>query len=172
MPPVNLQLKTMKKLVFFLCLVAAVSCTNAQTFTPPPVIPPYKILTTDSVNITPANLKKDKATMIIYFAPDCSHCQHLMYELKPHMKEFKNVQVIMISFVQQIKAIQVFARDFDLKKYPNWTVGTEGYSLKVQQYYHVATTPYIAIYDKIGKPVKYIEKDPKVEDILATVKKL
>ncbi|WP_159440706.1 TlpA family protein disulfide reductase [Mucilaginibacter sp. OK098] len=162
----------MKKLVFFLCLIAAVSCSSAQTFTPPPAIPPYKILTSDSVNITPANLKKDKATMIIYFAPDCSHCQHLMFELKPHMKELKNVQVIMITFVQQIKAIQVFARDFDLKKYPNWTVGTEGYTYKVQQYYHVATTPYIAIYDKIGKPVKYIDKDPKVEDILAATKKL
>jgi thioredoxin-related protein len=172
MSPIKLQLNTMKKLVFFLCLIVAVSCTNAQTFTPPPTIPPYKILTTDSVSITPANLKKNKATMIIYFAPDCSHCQHLMFELKPHMKELKNVQVIMITFVQQIKAIQVFARDFDLKKYPNWTVGTEGYTYKVQQYYHVATTPYIAIYDKIGKPVKYIDKDPKVEDILAAVKKL
>ena len=42
----------------------------------------------------------------------------------------------------------------------------------MQQYYHVATTPYIAIYDKIGKPVKYIDKDPKVEDILAATKKL
>jgi len=89
--------------------------------------------------------------MIIYFAPDCVHCQHLMFELKPHMKELKNIQVVMITFVEQIKAIQVFARDFDLKKYPNWTVGTEGYTYKVQQYYHVATTPYIAIYDKSGE---------------------
>src|ERR1700749_1368423 len=168
----NSQLKTIKKLVFFLGFIALVSCTRGQSFTPPPVIPPYKILTTDSVYVTPSNLKKDKATMIIYFAPDCSHCQHLMFELKPHMKEFKNIQVVMVTFVQQIKAIQVFARDYGLKAYPNWTVGTEGYTYKVQQYYHVATTPYIAIYDKIGKPVKYIDKDPKVEDILATVKKL
>jgi thioredoxin-related protein len=169
----NLQLKPMKKLVLFICFIAAVSCTRAQSpFTPPPAIPPYKILTTDSTYITPSNLKKDKGTVIIYFAPDCSHCQHLMFELKPYMKDFKNVQVIMITFVTQIKAIQVFARDFDLKKYPNWTVGTEGYTYKVQQYYHVATTPYIAIYDKIGKPVKYIDKDPKPEDIVAAVKKL
>jgi len=172
-----MQLNTMKKLFFFLCFIAAVGCTNAQTqapapFTPPAYIPPYSILTTDSVTITPANLKKNKGTMIIYFAPDCSHCQHLMFELKPHMKELKNMQVEMITFVQQIKAIQTFYRDFDLKKWPNWTVGTEGYTYKVQQFYHVATTPYIAIYDKNGKPVKYIAKDPKVEDILAATKKL
>ncbi len=173
MSPINLQLETMKKLLFLLGFVAIVGCTNAQSsFTPPAAIPPYKILTTDSVNITPANLKKDKGTVIIYFSPDCSHCQRMMYELKPYMKDFKNVQVIMITFVQQLKAIQVFARDYELKKYPNWTVGTEGYTYKVQQYYHVATTPFIAFYDKIGKPVKYIDKEPKAEDIVATVKKL
>jgi thioredoxin-related protein len=165
----------MKKLFFFLCFIAAVGCTNAQTqtpFTPPAYIPAYKILTTDSVNITPANLKKNKATMIIYFSPDCSHCQHLMFELKPHMKELKNVQVVMITFAEPLKMSQVFYRDFDLKKWPNWTVGTEGHTYNVQQFYHIATTPYIAIYDKIGKPVKYIDKDPKVADILAATKKL
>ena len=172
MSPIKSQLNTMKKLVFFLCFIAAVSCTNAQSFTPPAYIPAYRILTTDSVYITQANLKKDKATMIIYFAPDCSHCQHLMFELKPHMKELKNVQVIMITFAEPLKASQVFYRDYDLKKYPNFTVGTEGHTFKTQQFYHIATTPYIAIYDKIGKPVKYIDKDPKVEDILAAVKKL
>jgi thioredoxin-related protein len=172
MYPVNLQLKTMKKLVFFICLIAVGSCTNAQTFTPPAYIPPYRILSTDSVNLTPANLKKDKATMIIYFSPDCSHCQHLMFEMKPHMKELKKVQVIMITFAEPLKASQVFYRDYDLKKYPNWIIGTEGHTYKMQQFYHIATTPYIAIYDKTGKPVKYIDKDPKVADILATIKKL
>jgi len=110
--------------------------------------------------------------MIIYFAPDCSHCQRLMYELKPEMKAFKNVQVIMITFVQQLKAIQVFYRDFDLKKYPNFIVGTEYPTYKVQQYYQVRTTPYIALYDKDGKLVKSYEKAPKAEDLAAEVKKI
>jgi len=82
------------------------------------------------------------------------------------------MQVIMITFTPQIKAIQTFSRDFDVKKWTNWTIGTEGYTYNVQQFYHIATTPYIAIYDKIGKPVKYIDKDPKVEDILGATRKL
>jgi thiol-disulfide isomerase/thioredoxin len=172
MPLLNLQLKTMKKLFFFLCLIAAVGCTNAQSFTPAAAIPPYHILTTDSVYVTPANLKKDRPVMIIYFSPDCSHCEHLMHELKPYMTSLKNVQVVMITWVQQIKAIQAFSRNFDLKKYPNFTVGTEGYTYVVQKYYHVETTPYIALYDKIGKPARYFDKDPKVEDLVAAAKKL
>ncbi len=106
----------MKKLLFFISLIIAAGCTNAQNSSPaatppfhiPSAIPPYHILTTDSVYVTPANLKKHMATMIIYFSPDCSHCQHMMYEMKPQMKAFKNVQIVMITFVQLLKAIQVF----------------------------------------------------------------
>jgi thioredoxin-related protein len=172
MLPFNLLLKTMKKLIFFFSLIIAAGCSQAQTYTPPAAIPPYHILNTDSVYVTPANLKKDKPVMIIYFAPDCSHCQHLMYDMKPKMKEFKDIQIVMITFVTQLKAIQVFYRDFDLKKFPNITVGTEGYTYLVQKYYQVKTTPYIAIYDKKGKLFKVFEKAPSMEELAATVKKV
>jgi thioredoxin-related protein len=164
----------MKKLLLFFCLIIAAGCSRAQiqTYTPPPFIPPYNILTTDSVNETPANLKKNKPVMIIYFSPDCSHCQHLMYDMKPQMNAFKNIQVVMITFAEPLKASQVFYRDFDLKKYPNFTVGTEGYSLKVQKYYELKSTPYIALYDKNGKLVKAYVKAPKIDELVAEVKKI
>ena len=172
MPVNDLQIKLMKKLLLFFSLAIAAGCSSAQTpYMPPPFIPPYHILTTDSVYETPANLKKNKATMIIYFAPDCSHCQHLMYELKPKMKSFKNLQVVMITFAEPLKASQVFYRDFDLKKYPNFTVGTEGYTLKVQKYYNVKSTPYMALYNKNGKLANSYEKPPKIEELVAAVKK-
>lgn len=164
----------MKKLLLSFGLVIAAACSMAQmpAYTPPPVIPPYRILNTDSIYVTPANLVKNKPVMVIYFAPDCSHCQHLMYDLKTKMKAFKNMQVVMITFAEPLKATQVFYRDFNLKKYPNFTVGTEGYSLKVQKYYNVHTTPYIALYDKNGKLVKAYEKAPTVDTLLAEVKKI
>ncbi|HEY2581007.1 MAG TPA: thioredoxin-like domain-containing protein [Mucilaginibacter sp.] len=168
----------MKKLLLFFCFIISATCTFAQTqpqpkpFVPPVAIPPYHILNTDSVYVTPANLKKNKPVMIIYFAPDCSHCKNFMFEMKPHMDELKNVQVVMISFVLQLKAIQTFYNDFNLKSYPNFTVGTEGYTYVVQRYYEVKTTPYIAIYGKDGKLVKAIDKSPNVDDVLATIKKI
>jgi thiol-disulfide isomerase/thioredoxin len=175
-------MKLMKKILFLLGLIIAAGCTNAQNkqATPqPPVIskaqtgiPPYHILTTDSVYKTPADLKKNMPIMFVYFAPDCSHCQHMMYELKPRMKDFKDVQVVMITFVTQIKAIQIFYRDFDLKKYPNWIVGTEGYTYVVQKYFDVHTTPYIALYDKNRKLVKAWDKAPSVDEMADAAKKL
>jgi thioredoxin-related protein len=172
MLPLNFEIKLMKKIFVFLSLIIAAGCSRAQTYTPPPFIPPYHILTTDSVYETPANLKKNKPVMIIYFGPDCSHCQHLMYEMKPQMKAFKNIQIVMITFAEPLKASQVFYRDFGLKKYPNIRVGTEGHGLQVQRYYQVKTTPYIALYNKNGKLVKAYEKAPAVNDLAEEVKKI
>ncbi len=162
----------MKKLYLLLCLIVAAGCSQAQT---PPVnsaIPPYHILTTDSVYVTPANLKKNKPVMVIYFAPDCSHCQHLMYDLKPELPKLKNVQIVMITFTPMLKALQVFQRDFDLAKYHNIIIGTEGYTYLVQKFYHIQTTPYIAIYDKYGKLFQAYDKVPKIPVLMETVKKV
>jgi thiol-disulfide isomerase/thioredoxin len=166
----------MKRILFFLLLIIAAQSCMAQKYTPPPTIPPYHILNTDSVWVTPANLKKNKAVMVIYFAPDCSHCRHLMDEMKPKMQEFKDIQVVMVTFVEpekQLRSVKGFYKDYNLKKYANFTVGTEGYTYVVQRYYQVGTTPYIAIYDKKGKLSKTYTKPPeKIEELIAAVKKV
>ena len=111
--------------------------------------------------------------MIIYFSPDCSHCQHMMYEMKPKMKKFGDTQIVMVTFTEftMLKMLKNFNRDFDLQKYANIIVGTEGHSYLVQKYYQVRTTPYIAIYDRKGTLVKAFEKVPSIDTLIATVKK-
>ena len=111
--------------------------------------------------------------MIIYFSPDCSHCQHLVYDMKPKMKQFGDTQIVMVTFIDysMLKMIKTFSRDFDLAKYPNIIVGTEGRSYVVQRYYQVKTTPYIAIYDRKGKLVTAYDKAPTMSELIATVKK-
>lgn len=185
--------------LFLLTLAVTVSCTNAQKSNngaksktdsgnkqnadasiPPPQtvkpkpIPAYRILTTDSVWATPANLKKGAPVMIVYFSPDCSHCQRMMYELKPNMKELSNIRIVMItwSLNYDIRGIREFKRDYGLKDYPNFTIGTEGYTKKVQDYFEIKTTPFIAMYDSKGQWVKYFDKVPETKDILAAAKKL
>ena len=168
----------MKKIVLVLSLIIVVGCTHAQsTIQAKPNIdniPAFKILSQDSVYLTNTNLKKGKGVVIIYFSPDCSHCQHLMYELKPDMKKFSDVQVVMVTFIQSnmLKMLREFRRDFKLDNYPNFLTGTEYPDYRLQRYYQVATTPYIAVYDKKGKLVKAFEKAPKPEELLDAVKKI
>ncbi len=160
----------MKRILFFLSLVITVGCTRAQNSGNIQNIPDYRILDADSVYRTPANLKKSQPVMIVYFSPDCSHCQHLMNEIKGQMKDFSKVQIVMVSAVDY-RMIKGFYKDFGIAAYPNITVGTEGNSYKVLQYYNVKTTPYIAIYNHKHKLLKAYEKAPKIEELATMVKK-
>lgn len=160
----------MKRILFFLSLVITVGCTRAQNSGNIQNIPDYRILDADSVYRTPANLKKSQPVMIVYFSPDCSHCQHLMNEIKGQMKDFSKMQIVMVSAVDY-RMVKGFYKDFGIAAYPNITVGTEGNSYKVLQYYNVKTTPYIAIYNHKHKLLKAYEKAPKIEELAAMVKK-
>ncbi len=180
----------MKRILFFISMVAAIGCSQAQTRTPqsaPPAaeparpvlhidkVPVFKMLTQDSVYVNNAILKADKPVMFVYFEPECSHCQRMMYELKPYMKDFGKVQVVMVTFIKPtyLKLLKDFRRDFSLNSYPNFLTGTEYPDYKMQRYFQVQTTPFIAIYDRKGKLVKYFDKLPKdITDIVNVVKKV
>jgi hypothetical protein len=94
-------------------------------------------------------------------------------EMKSKMKEIGDTQIVMITWSQNynIAAIKKFYRDYGLKKYPNITMGTEGYSYTVLSYFEVKTTPYIAIYNPKGKLVKSFSKEPTADEVIAAVKK-
>ncbi|QQL48914.1 TlpA family protein disulfide reductase [Mucilaginibacter ginkgonis] len=161
----------MKKILTLCAFVLITACTNAQTGGIEN-IPNFHILNTDSVKLTAADLKKNKPVLFIYFSPDCTHCQHMMMEMKPYMKDFKNTQVVMITFVNQLRSLQDFRRNYGLAAYPNFIVGTEGYTYEVQQYFHIKTTPFIALYGRNGKLVKTWEKAPAMKDLADAVKKV
>lgn len=160
----------MKRIIFLLfAVIAGFACTQAQTI--PPTIAPYKILTTKDQTLTPADLPKNKPVMLIYFAPDCPHCQKLINDMKPSMDKFKNIEVVMITFTD-IRMVKTFENDNGLKAYPNFILGTEGYTYTVQRYYQLKHTPFVAFYGKNGKLVQAFEKQPEASDLLAAIKKI
>lgn len=160
----------MKKLLFVLAMIVAAGCSQAQNKNIKN-LPAYSIVTApDSTVRTPANLKKGLPVMIVYFSPDCGHCQQMMYEVKEHKGDFAKIQVVMITPVDY-KLVKGFYRDFGLSGFPNFTVGTEGRSYKVLEYYGVKMTPYIAVYDRKHQLIKAYDKVPKIKELAALVKK-
>jgi len=162
----------MKKLILFFSLIIVALGCNAQNETPGSAMPPYKILTTDSNWATPAALKH-RRTVLIYFSPDCPHCQHLIMEMREKIKQFGDTQIVLITWSNNydLRAIKSFVKEFDLKKYPNIVVGTEGYSYIVQKYYKIETTPFVAVYGANGKLSKSFRKTlENVNDLITAVK--
>lgn len=163
----------MKSIYFFILFLSITLTACSQDAPLSKDIPPYRILNTDSVYVTPANLKKNIPVIVMYFAPDCPHCQHMTMEITKHIKEFGNTQIVMISFVnpeRQFKALTKFQKDYQLEKYSNITIGTEGYTYLMQKFYQIKTTPYFAVYNKNHKLVETFAKIPDVKDLIKAVK--
>ncbi len=165
----------MKKIFLLFSFIIVVAACKAQAPINP-AIPHYRILKADSTYASWTELKTDKPVLIIYFSPDCPHCQHLMTEMKEHMDPFKNMQIVMITFTRTeypyLKLLKEFSRNYELPKYKNITMGTEYPTYNIQKYYQVTTTPFIAVYDRSGKMVKSFDKPPKINDLITAIKKI
>jgi len=172
----NLNFITMKKIFVFFSLLVISFYSYAQN---PDIlklpVPHFKILKADSTYTDWTALNKNKPVMIIYFAPDCSHCQHLMSEMKEDMEPFKNLQLVMITYTKTeypfLNMIRDFSRNYTLPKYKNIVMGTEHPADIVMKYYHVEATPFIAFYDRTGKMTQYFDKPAKKEELAAAAKK-
>ena len=146
--------------VFILCIYNVVFSQNTSKN-----IAPFKIQTVDGKQFTYQQLKKNKAVILVYFSPTCDHCKAFTKELLLHKKELSSRQIVMVTYVP-LDEMKPFISDFNLKDYPNITVGTEGYSFIVQKYYQVKRFPFVAIYNRQLQLVKIL---PYSEDNTATV---
>ena len=132
---------------------------NSQT------IPSFKIKLSNNEIFNAADLPKDKPLVLIYFDPDCDHCQKLMTELFKKMNNFKNVEMVLVTF-KSVTEIAAFEKKYKSSKYPNLRVGTEGTLFYLRNYYKLVKMPFTALYDSKGN-YKYSYRDEtSVDDVI------
>ena len=102
--------------------------------------------------------------MMVYFSPDCDHCHQLMEEVLQSNGDFKNVQIILISN-ESIPQLKQFENSFELKRYKQVKVGTEGRTYLVQRYYDINRFPFIALFDRSGRELALFRDPPKMKQL-------
>jgi hypothetical protein len=112
-------------------------------------LPAFDILLADGSHFTVADLKKNLPVMFVYFDPDCDHCELFINELLKQINAFKDVQIIMVTYVPA-QALKGFVNKLGLSKYNDIKVGTEGNHFVVRYHYNVVQFPYLALHDKAG----------------------
>ncbi|MBL7701224.1 MAG: redoxin domain-containing protein [Ferruginibacter sp.] len=159
----------MKKTVFTLiaaCLLTTVSAQidSTQQYFKSPYIPSFNIRKVpDSSSFTEKMLKKDKATILMFFDPDCDHCQHATKDFTTRIDRFKDVQILMVT-IMDFGRTKKFYKDYKIADFPNITVTRDGvYDLP--KFYKVHSIPDVYIYDKSGKLIKHYLKDIPVDEI-------
>lgn len=160
--------------IFFLAalLFSCVSFAQQKDFVFPKTIPPFNILLSDGVTyINTSNLAPNKKTIIIYFDPDCEHCQSYAKNIARNAKGFTSTQIIMICATSNLKAIKKFENDYGLSKYGFIKIGTEGIYHATMNFYRVYITPFTAVYNTKGLLINYYRNVPSMNELTVDLKK-
>ncbi len=133
-----------------------------------PTIPSFKILRPNNYWYTNDSLPANKSLVIIYFSPDCNHCQHEAKEIVNHIDSFGNTSFIWVSY-HPLEEIDAFQQKFGLDKFQNIIVGRDPL-YHIPSLYKVAFTPFIAIYNNKGIFVKEFREGASVDELLQALK--
>ena len=134
-------------------------------------LPTFRMTMTNGQFFGAADIPKGKPVLLIYFAPDCDHCHSLMNSFFPRAKDFKDAEVIMVTF-KPVSELAAFEKSYQTFLYPNIKVGTEGNTNYLRMFYKLQNTPFTALYSKEGKLVKSYRQAPSLNELLTQLKRL
>jgi thioredoxin-related protein len=132
---------------------------NSQT------IPPFKMALSNNKIFNAIDLPKGKPLVLIYFDPDCDHCQKLMTELFKKIKSFKKAEMVLITF-KPVTEVAAFEKKYTTSKYANMRVGTEGTLFYLRNYYKLVKMPFTALYDRKGNYNYSYRDETPVDDLI------
>ena len=159
-------------IVLFILPFVAYEQTEKEP-TPPylknPVIPSFNVYTSpDSTLFTKEDLPKGKPVVIIYFSPDCGHCQYEAKEIVKNMKSLSNAFFLWVGF-RSLAEINEFAKKFELDKFNNVKLSRDP-KYFIPSFFKVEFTPFIAIYNTKGVFKKEFRTGVKTEELIEIIK--
>jgi len=163
----------MKKTFLLFCYLLLVTIAKAQLDKTPlyfqfPDVPPFSITKTpDNTLFTKNDLKKRKATLIMLFSPDCDHCQQQVKALKENIDLLKQVQIVMVSFLND-DLIKKFYLENEMAAYSTITMGRDG-KYFLGTFYKFTTFPSMYLYNKKGKFIEKFEGITPINKIAASL---
>lgn len=161
----------MKKIVLIVSILIAGSAVIAQSkkdtdtapFLKVPYTPPFKILLTDSTWFSKEDLPKKTPIIVMYFSPDCSHCQMEVKDIVDSMQYFENAFFVFASYKKMPEIVE-FSEKYQLSTFKNIKVGRDtAYFLPT--FYRVKFTPFIGVYDEEGNLLNTFPKGASIEEL-------
>ncbi|HMP93796.1 MAG TPA: redoxin domain-containing protein [Phnomibacter sp.] len=141
---------------------------NVKTYNGYPAFP---LFTLDSVKTSSTALRQaKKATVIVYFSPTCSHCQHFTEALSGRLKELKNIHILMVSGYD-LAEIRQFNSTYGVSRLPNFSLAYDP-GFNMGRFFVMKELPGVFVYNKEGQLVKLFEGAPPVDKLMAVTKDL
>lgn len=106
----------------------------------------------------------NKPIVFVYFNSDCDYCKSEATKIHERIEDFKNIQLIFISFEKAI-AISQFAKKYKLYNKEN-VLFLEDRKAIFSQIFDAKSIPYILVYDANRKLLKKFKGATKIDSIL------
>ena len=128
-------------------------------------IPAFDLLKTDSsTHITLADIKGKYKTLIMFFSPECTHCQHQTEDMIAAMDSLKDIQIVMATY-QPFEEMVAFNKKYEIEKFGNIKMGRDT-KYFLPPYYRMKSLPYLALYNSKGNYITSFEGNQKIAKLL------
>ncbi|MDF2190531.1 thioredoxin-like domain-containing protein [Paraflavitalea sp. CAU 1676] len=115
-----------------------------------PTIAEFEVLQIDSATkFNTRDIPGGKPVALVYFSPDCDHCQSETADWIRNMDSLKNVNFYFITH-DPLERLRVFREYYKTDNYPNFHLGWD-YQYSFLKLYKPTATPYFVLYDKKKK---------------------
>jgi thioredoxin-related protein len=132
------------------------------------LLPSFNLLLMDSVTVfNTSQIPEGKPIVLMYFSPDCEHCQVETEEILNHMSALKNVRFYYITY-DPIDRLKVFNHHYRLEKYSNILLSRD-YTFSLSKYFKISATPYLAIFNKNKQLSAVFSGGAEVSEIIKVI---
>lgn len=154
----------------FLFLMPAFTSLIAQNQPPAQTFPKFTFYKTNNEVFTNANIKPGTPVIVVFFDPDCDHCQQMASWLNADAKNLisRKIQVMFVS-TAETKDIHLFHKE-RLAALGNNAFCLKDKNYKFDSYFGYSVAPTIYTYGSNGKLVKVFKKDVPVAELLTGLK--
>ncbi len=142
----------------YMCLISF--NTHAQSLS----FPEINISQANGEKFTTQQIPTGKAIALIYFSPECEHCQVFMKSFFKHAKSLNEVLVLLITYLPLDRLVK-FSEEYPVADYPNIVAGTEGMAFLVRDHFKIDNIPFLATYNKEGKLISTYDGNPSIEKL-------
>jgi len=151
-------------LVFMSAKVYTKSRQNMESKLARQTLPAFEFYTLDSLAVSSSIAGHGKPVCLVYFDPECPHCESETREITSHLQEFGDAQILMVS-ANTPEKIAAFAQEFSLARYPTVQVLWDKEHL-FYKWFGNAIVPSVYIYNKEQQLVKEYFGEVKAEAII------
>jgi len=127
-------------------------------------IPAFTYQNINGGAFTNKNLKKDTATIFIYFNTECEYCDHEAQMIEENITKLKKIQLVFVSF-EKPEQIKKFAQKHQLTTYDNVYFLCDNKVTFVATF-DVNSLPCLVLYDKNQNLIEKIKGQTSIKILL------